>query len=89
MRYEIDSVTFAINIFQDKEEVPFQFQPDYPNGDKFDSYEEAEAWALASIAAHDPAVLEYAPNGKSLAPEIKPDPLAREKLLKRMERLIY
>jgi hypothetical protein len=69
MRYEIDTVTFAISIFNDGADVPFQYQPDYPNLDKFDSYEEAEAWALAAIAAHTPDATHYAPNGKGLAPE--------------------
>lgn len=69
MRYEIDPVNFAISIFQDGADVPFQYQPDYPNLDKFDSYEEAEAWAQASIAAHQPGATHHAPNGKGLAPE--------------------
>ena len=71
MNYTIDPVTFAISIFNDGETVPFQFQPDYPNGDPFDSVAEAEAWAQASIAAHDPACLVWAPNGKGLAGEPK------------------
>ena len=40
MRYEVDSETFAIKIYNDGDDVPFQFQPDYPNGDKFDSVED-------------------------------------------------
>ena len=66
MRYEINPETFAISIFNDGETVPFQYQPDYPNLDKFDSYEEAEAWAIASIAAHEPGATHHAPNGKGL-----------------------
>lgn len=72
MYYQIDTETFAISIFNDGEEIPFQYQPHYPNNDSFDSYEEAELWAQASIAAHDPEVLFYAPNGKGLDPEPKP-----------------
>jgi len=81
MRYTVDSVNFAIHIYQDGADIPFQFQPDYPNGDKFDSVEEASVWAELSIAAHSPDVMEYAPNGKGLAPEIKADPNAKSKLL--------
>ena len=74
MNYTIDPVTFAISIFVNGESVPFQFQPDYPNGDKFDSYAEAEAWAQTSIQAHDPAYGFFAPSGKNLAQEAKPTP---------------
>ena len=73
MRYTVDETTFAINIYANGEDVPFQFQPDYPNGDKFDSVEEASAWAEASIAAHNSNAEFYAPNGKGLPGEPKPD----------------
>jgi len=84
MRYEVDSETFAIKIYNDGDDVPFQFQPDYPNGDKFDSVGEASAWAELSIAAHLDSCLVYAPNGKGLAGEAKPDPKARENLLAKL-----
>lgn len=71
MRYEINPETFAINIYNDGDTVPFQFQPDYPNGDKFDSVEEASQWAELSIAAHSDECLVYAPNGKGLQGEAK------------------
>jgi hypothetical protein len=84
MRYEIDAETFAIKIFNDGENIPFQFQPEYPNGDKFESVGEASAWAELSIAAHSPDVMEYAPNGKGLAPEVKPSPNAKAALLAKL-----
>ena len=75
--YEIDTAEngFAIRIFNDGDDVPYQFQPDYPNGDPFDSAAEAATWAEASIAAHDPAVLVNAPSGKGLPGESKITPL--------------
>ena len=84
--YIIDPQTFAINFYDDAiEQVePYQFQPCYPNGDKFDSVAEAKQWAELSIAAHNADVMEYAPNGKDLAPELKPDSLAKEKLLTKL-----
>lgn len=78
MRYEVDPTSYAIKIFNDGEDIPFQFQPDYPNGDKFDSVEEANTWAEAAIAAHSPDCSVYAPNGKGLAGEIKVD-IAQER----------
>lgn len=71
MNYTVDPVTFAIRIFNDGESIPFQYQPDYPNGDPFDSVEEASTWAELSIAAHSPDQ-PYAPNGKGLVGELKP-----------------
>jgi hypothetical protein len=84
MRYEVDPTNYAISIFNDGEDTPFQFQPDYPNGDKFDSVEEASAWAEASIAAHSDECRVYAPNGKGLDGEPKPDPQAYQKLLDKL-----
>jgi hypothetical protein len=84
MRYEIDPTTYAIKIYEDGSDTPFQFQPDYPNGDPFDSVEEATTWAEASIAAHSDECLVYAPNGKGLAGEAKPDPKAAEKVLAKL-----
>lgn len=87
MRYEIEPGTFAIRIFNGDDTVPFQYQPDYPNGDPFDSEAEAIAWAEASIAAHDPEVLVNAPIGKGVAPASKITPImalkasARAKLI--------
>lgn len=61
---------FEISIFDDGNSVPFWFQPDYPNGDSFDSLEEATTWAQLAIASYgenEP----YPPNGKGLPCEPK------------------
>lgn len=71
MRYTVDELTFAINIYNDGDDVPFQFQPDYPNGDPFDSVAEATLWAEAAVAAHNPETLVKAPSGKGLEGEAK------------------
>lgn len=84
MRYEIDNKTFAISIFHDDDAIPFQIQPDYPNGDLFDSVEEASAWAEASIAAHSPECKVFAPNGKGLAGEVKQDPIEVQAVLDKL-----
>lgn len=72
MYYEIDENTYAINFYDGVNVEPFQYQPHYPNGDSFDSYEEAEEWAKLAIKAHDPNYGFFAPNGKGLEPERKP-----------------
>ena len=70
MNYTIDE-TFAVRVFNDGEDVPFLFQPHYPNTDKFDTYEEAEAWAKLFVASLEPDA-PYVPNGKGLAGQPKP-----------------
>jgi len=84
MRYEIDSETFAISIYQNGADIPFWFQPDYPNGDKFDSVEEAEIWANLAVASHDPDYGFTPPDGKGL-PE-NPKPTEEEILLAKLAR---
>jgi hypothetical protein len=69
MRYEIDENN-AVRIYNDGDDVPFLFQPDYPNLDPFDSKEEAENWAKLAIAAFEPDE-PYAPAGKGLPGEPK------------------
>jgi hypothetical protein len=72
MRIEIDPVTFAVKIYDEINAEPFWYQPDYPNGDKFDSFEEAEEWAKLAVKSHDPDYGYFAPNGKGLDGEAKP-----------------
>lgn len=72
MYYEIDPETFAISFYDGKNPEPFQYQPDYPNTDKFDTYEEAKEWAELNLKAQDPDFLFFAPNGKGIEGEPKP-----------------
>jgi len=81
MRYEVNESNFEIYFWDDRNPEPYQYQPNYPNGDSFDSFEEATAWADASIAAHDPSVGFYAPSGKGVAAEAKVDTTAKDQLL--------
>ena len=70
MNYTIDNEN-AIKVFNDGDTVPFCFQPTYPNGDTFDTKEEATAWAKALIAALQNKDAPYAPNGKGIKGESK------------------
>lgn len=67
--YTIDE-DFAVRIFKDEETVPFWFQPDYPNGDKFDSVEEATTWADHAVASMD-GESPLPPVGKGAEPEVR------------------
>jgi len=81
MRYTIDSEN-AVSIFNDGDGIPFWYQPTYPNGDTFDSYEEAEIWAKLAIAAYDENE-PFAPDGKNLPGDLKPTKEQMEALEKR------
>lgn len=55
IRYTIDeNELFAIRMWDDdnpnNEGAPFLYQPDWPNGTKWASYEEADIWAKQYIA---------------------------------------
>ena len=82
MRYEIDN-NFAIRVFNDGENVPFLFQPNYPNEDTFDSYEEADTWAKLFIDSNLIAEAPYAPNGKDLLGQPKETKEQLDKLMRR------
>lgn len=70
--YEIDKETFAISIYDGVNPEPFWFQPDYPNGDKFDTYQEAESWAKIALDSHNDIIDIFPPNGKNEQPTKKP-----------------
>jgi hypothetical protein len=72
MRYEIDNDSFAVKIYDGINPEPFWFQPDYPNGDKFNTYTEAEEWAKLAILSQDSSYEFFAPNGKGIQGERKP-----------------
>ena len=82
MKYEIDD-NFAVRVFSDEEDVPFLFQPNYPNEDSFDSYEEAETWAKLFIDSNLITEAPYAPNGKGLPGQPKETKEQLDKLMRR------
>lgn len=49
MRYEIDESTYAISMFESDNEIPFLFQPFWPDQTPWASKKEAEDWAKAKI----------------------------------------
>ena len=70
MRYEIDENN-AVRMYNDGDTVPFMYQPDYPNLDKFDTKEEAKAWAELAMSALLDVTAPHAPIGKGIAGEAK------------------
>jgi hypothetical protein len=82
IHYKIDPTTFAISIFDGINEEPFQYQPNYPNGDAFDNVEEATNWAEEAVKSHDPNYGFYPSAGKGMPSEPKPTPaqIAKAKL---------
>lgn len=62
----------TIEIFGEGQEIPFLRQPNYPNGDAFDTREEAETWAQLYIEALVNEEAPFAPIGKDIPGEPKP-----------------
>lgn len=62
----------TIEVFGEGRDVPFLRQPNYPNGDSFDTREEAETWAQLFIEALVNDEAPYAPIGKGIPGEPKP-----------------
>lgn len=62
----------TIEVFGEGETIPFLRQPNYPNGDAFDTREEAETWAQLFIEALVNEAAPYAPIGKGIPGEPKP-----------------
>lgn len=62
----------TVEVFIDGQELPMLRQPNYPNGDSFDSYSEAEDWAKLFILALEDKSNAFAPNGKGLVGESQP-----------------
>lgn len=60
-----------ISVFQDEQTEPFLIQPYYPNGDLFDSKDEAEQWAEFFIESFTENGL-LPPEGKGLDRKPKP-----------------
>jgi hypothetical protein len=74
MYYEIDPADYAVRVFDGVNDEPFWLQPTYPNGDTFDSIEEATEWAELAVLSMDPDHGFFPPDGKGLDPKAKPTP---------------
>lgn len=70
-RYEIDQ-DGAVNIYFDGSDVPTLYQPHWPNGDEWETAEDASEWAELYIASMIDPIAPYAPNFKGEAPRPKP-----------------
>jgi|688.fasta_scaffold1599576_1 hypothetical protein len=71
MRYEVNQYTFEVKLYQDNDDIPFGIQPHYPNGDTFDTFEEAEIWAQLAIEGVTNPNAPYAPIGKNVPGDSK------------------
>lgn len=82
MRYEITNNN-EVYMWDDINPEPFLFQPFYPNGDSFESKEEAETWANYKLNELTIAEAPEAPLGKGLLPT--PKPTKEEIIARRIE----
>lgn len=65
---------YTIEVFYDGADVPGLRQPFWPNGEPWESAEEAEEWALQFIESIENEEAPYAPNGRGEERQPKPDP---------------
>jgi len=70
MRYEIDEKN-AIRIWQGGVDIPFLFQPNYPDGTPWADKADAENWAKAKIAEHTDIDAFSAPNSPNELPRVQ------------------
>lgn len=64
--YQIDQNN-GISFFKEGSESPFQYFSSYPNGDSFESEQEAASWADLFIASIEIEDAPYPPVGKGIA----------------------
>ena len=72
MRYEIEETTNAVRIFADGREAPTIFQPNYPNGQPWESAAAAATWAQLYIASIEDESAPYAPAEPGVSGRAKP-----------------
>jgi hypothetical protein len=74
MKYEIDKDN-AVQIFQDDSDVPFVFQPDWPNGTPWANKAEAEGWAKQTILALEDEAADWAGISPDQPTQKRPEPV--------------
>jgi hypothetical protein len=73
----------TVEVFGEGATIPFLRQPHYPNGDPFDTREEAEEWAQLFIEALVNEEAPFAPIGKGIPGEPKP---TKEEMLEMLKK---
>ena len=68
--YTINPETFAVSLSD--ENAVFLIQEKYPNGETFQSIEQATQWADAAVLSYFPEATRYAPQGPEDEGELKP-----------------
>lgn len=78
MRYEIDNKN-AIRVFNDGEDFPVAFQPDWPDTTPWASADEAKQWAELLIESMENPESEYLPGISPDEPKrLRPEPVEIE-----------
>lgn len=62
----------TVEVFENNKEYPLLRQPSYPNGDPFDSHDDAESWAQLYISSLMSDEAPYPPVGKGQPGRAKP-----------------
>jgi hypothetical protein len=74
MRYELDQNN-AIRVWEDGQDLPFAFQPDWPDTTPWANKEEAKSWAELLILSMEDPTSEFVPgDSPSNHPKPRPEP---------------
>jgi len=69
--YTIDQNSYNVNIYISGNNIPIINQPNWPNGESWSSYNEADQWAQLCIMSIRQPDAPYAPAGPGLSGEPK------------------
>jgi len=71
LTYTINQNSFVVNIYISGNPTPIIYQPNWPNGTSWNSYNDAENWAQLCILSISDPEAPYAPAGPGLSGEPK------------------
>jgi hypothetical protein len=71
LTYTINNDSFVVNIYVSGNPTPVIYQPNWPNGTEWGTYNEADTWAQLCILSITDPDAPYAPAGPGLNGEPK------------------
>jgi hypothetical protein len=66
LNYTVDENSFAVRIYMSGNNIPIIYQPNWPNGTNWISYDEASSWASLCISSILSPESPQAPSGPAV-----------------------